>query len=239
MEFISYLCHNKNRKCYEKRNTLWVHLPGDKGVRAYSVVLRMWKQHMSYTPFRKRGYGKAVCWKVRLQTILSPYLDKGRNRNNLQRPKSWLQIMEKSLSKENSMANYNHEIEDWWRHLGTFDRQNATPLIFASLHEDATDYLRRHRWMVGIPHAKRKGRCLFWFLPLRVLITEFYYEVPCSCEWGIFCFYMTDATLKHVEACRGMHAEIIAAQLFHPEQWIHSPQGTRIIFWHYFSYYFS
>lgn len=34
-------------------------------------------------------------------------------------------------------------IETWWRHLGTFGRQNATPLVFVSTHEGATDYLRR------------------------------------------------------------------------------------------------
>lgn len=55
------------------------------------------------------------------------------------------------------MANYNHEIEDWWRHLGTFDRQNATPLIFASLHEDAIDYLRRtDEWWESLTQKEKE-----------------------------------------------------------------------------------
>lgn len=42
------------------------------------------------------------------------------------------------------MNKYNYTvIEGWWRHLGTFGRQNATPLVFMSTQEDACDYLQR------------------------------------------------------------------------------------------------
>lgn len=54
------------------------------------------------------------------------------------------------------MAKYNHNIEDWWRHLGTFDRQNASPLIFMSTHEDACDYLQRtDEWWESLTNEQK------------------------------------------------------------------------------------
>jgi hypothetical protein len=54
------------------------------------------------------------------------------------------------------MANYNHNIEDWWRHLGTFDRQNASFLIFFSTQEDATDYLKRtDEWWESLTNEQK------------------------------------------------------------------------------------
>jgi len=28
------------------------------------------------------------------------------------------------------MANYNHNIEDWWRHLGCYDREQASGILY-------------------------------------------------------------------------------------------------------------
>lgn len=42
------------------------------------------------------------------------------------------------------MEKYNYTIiEDWWRHLGTFGREQVTPFPFMSTHEDACDFLEK------------------------------------------------------------------------------------------------
>ena len=42
------------------------------------------------------------------------------------------------------MEKYNYTIiEEWWRHLGCFDRKQVSPVYWASMVEDACDYLER------------------------------------------------------------------------------------------------
>ena len=49
------------------------------------------------------------------------------------------------------------EIEEWWRHLGTFDRENVTPFIFMATHEDACDYLQKtDDWWDGLTDEEKR-----------------------------------------------------------------------------------
>ena len=55
------------------------------------------------------------------------------------------------------MEKYNYTIiEDWWRHLGTFARNQVTPFIFASTNEDATEYLEKSdNWWAGLTDEQK------------------------------------------------------------------------------------
>ena len=39
------------------------------------------------------------------------------------------------------MAKYNHIIEDWWRHLGTYDREQVSHYPYKDFGEDTGWYL--------------------------------------------------------------------------------------------------
>ena len=49
------------------------------------------------------------------------------------------------------MAKYNHIIEDWWRHLGTYDREQVSHYPYKDFGEDTGWYLSvTDEWWDGL-----------------------------------------------------------------------------------------
>lgn len=63
------------------------------------------------------------------------------------------------------MAKYNHIIEDWWRHLGTWDRQQASGILVENfdgetdLYLDATD-----RWWDSLTFEEKEQTYVEFFV---------------------------------------------------------------------------
>ena len=55
------------------------------------------------------------------------------------------------------MAKYNHNIEDWWRHLGTWDRQQASGYpFFQYLHNPSTYIEATDEWWESLSAEQKE-----------------------------------------------------------------------------------